>query len=241
MQNTVHFVLQAKGGIGKSFVSALLAQHFQNQGADLRCFDTDQENTTFANYKGLPVEHVPVMNESRIIDAKKFDHMMETILTSDGTFVVDTGANTFSPLLAYMVESDVMEILVEGGKKVFIHSIVGGGDTLHDTASGFNSIAQSVQAPIILWLNEHFGALKTEDGKNFTETKVFKLNQDKLGGVVLLQKSNHDTSGGDIKKMNTKRMTVKEVLLSTEFSTFEKHRIQKATHHVFDQLQSIGW
>jgi cellulose biosynthesis protein BcsQ len=27
MQNTIHFVLQAKGGIGKSFVSTLLAQY----------------------------------------------------------------------------------------------------------------------------------------------------------------------------------------------------------------------
>ncbi len=35
MQNTIHFVLQAKGGIGKSFVSALLAQYLlQQTGAE---------------------------------------------------------------------------------------------------------------------------------------------------------------------------------------------------------------
>lgn len=34
MQNTIHFALQAKGGIGKSFVSALLAQYLlQETGA----------------------------------------------------------------------------------------------------------------------------------------------------------------------------------------------------------------
>ena len=41
MQNTVHFVLQAKGGIGKSFVSTLLAQHVLNETGAVRCFDTD--------------------------------------------------------------------------------------------------------------------------------------------------------------------------------------------------------
>src|SRR5215218_9527328 len=56
MQNTVHFVLQAKGGIGKSFVSTLLAQHLAAEAGAVRCFDTDQENTTFAHYRGLLVQ-----------------------------------------------------------------------------------------------------------------------------------------------------------------------------------------
>lgn len=55
MENTVHFVLQAKGGIGKSFVSALLAQHVLKHTGAVKCFDTDQENTTFAHYAGLAV------------------------------------------------------------------------------------------------------------------------------------------------------------------------------------------
>ena len=46
MKNTIHFVLQAKGGIGKSFVSTLLAQHLLAETGAVRCFDTDQENTT---------------------------------------------------------------------------------------------------------------------------------------------------------------------------------------------------
>ena len=84
MQNTVHFVLQAKGGIGKSFVSTLLAQHVLNETGAVRCFDTDQENTTFAHYAALDVKHVSVTNESRLIDPRKFDALMETLLTDGG-------------------------------------------------------------------------------------------------------------------------------------------------------------
>ncbi len=144
MQNTVHFVLQAKGGIGKSFVSTLLAQHILNETGAVGCFDTDQENTTFTHYKALDVRHIAVANESRLVDAKRFDVLMETLLTTPGNFVVDTGANTFSNLLAYMVENEVFQMLREAGKNVFIHTIVGGGDTLADTTNGFHAIAQEV-------------------------------------------------------------------------------------------------
>src|SRR4051812_17349060 len=145
MQNTVHFVLQAKGGIGKSFVSTLLAQHVLNETGAVKCFDTDQENTTFAHYGALDVKHVSVTNESRLIDPRKFDALLETLLTEEGNFVIDTGANTFSNLLAYMVENDVVAMLRDAGKTTYVHTIVGGGDTLNDTASGFYAIAQKVE------------------------------------------------------------------------------------------------
>ena len=242
MQNTVHFVLQGKGGIGKSFASSLLAQYFLSEGADLKCFDADQENTTFAHYKALNVSHVAVMDDSRVVDPKKFDALMEVLLTSDGTFVIDTGANTFSNLLAYIVENDVINLLQDHGKRVYIHTIVGGGDTLLDTANGFNSIAQGVtNSKLILWMNEHFGKMRTEDGKDFIETKVFKNHQDKLSGIVMLHARTSSTFGDDIKKMNTKRLTINEVMQSADFVMMEKQRIKTVSRDIFEQLKKIEW
>src|SRR4029450_13974816 len=105
MQNTAHFVLQAKGGIGKSFVSTLLAQHVLNETGAVRCFDTDQENTTFTRYTTLNIRPVSLIDQSRIMHPKRFDVLMEALLHEDGNCVIDTGANTFSNLLAYMVEN----------------------------------------------------------------------------------------------------------------------------------------
>ena len=40
--NAVHFTLQGKVGVGKSLVSAMLAQYFQSvEGCDVKCIDTD--------------------------------------------------------------------------------------------------------------------------------------------------------------------------------------------------------
>lgn len=241
MNNTVHFVLQGKGGIGKSYVTVLIAQYISQLGIEPVCFDTDQENTTFAHYKALNVRHVPVMNDSRVVDAKKFDVLMEELLTKEGTYVIDTGANTFSNLLAYIVENDVIGLLQENGRTVYVHTIVGGGDTLADTANGFNSIAVGVNTPIILWLNEHFGKMETDEGKSFIDTKVFKSHEGKLSGVVKLHARNSSTFGDDIKRMNTKRVTVNEVMNSPDFSIMEKQRIKTVANDVFKQLEAVNW
>jgi hypothetical protein len=242
MQNTVHFVLQAKGGIGKSFVSTLLAQHVINETGAVRCFDTDQENTTFKHYAALSVSHISLTDHSRLIDPKKFDVLMETLLTESGNFVIDTGANTFSNLLAYMVENEVFALLRQARKTTYVHTIVGGGDTLADTANGFYAIAQKVSGTrIVLWFNEHFGEIKTAEGKPFTETQAYLQSVGRLTGAVTLYRRNAATFGEDIRKLNTRRHTIAQALASPDYSLMEKQRIRGFSHDVFGQLRAIKW
>jgi hypothetical protein len=242
MQNTVHFVLQAKGGIGKSFVSTLLAQHVINETGAVRCFDTDQENTTFKHYAALGVTHITLTDQSRLIDPKKFDFLMETLLTEEGNFVIDTGANTFSNLLAYMVENEVFAMLRQARKATYVHTIVGGGDTLADTANGFYAIAQTVSgARIVLWFNEHFGDIKTAEGKPFMETQAYRQSAGRLTGTVTLYRRNHATFGEDIRKLNTRRHTIAQALASPDYTLMEKQRIKSFSRDVFDQLRGLPW
>jgi hypothetical protein len=242
MQNTVHFVLQGKGGIGKTLVSTVLAQWLKAKGdTPLRCYDTDQENTTFSRYKALDVKHIPVMTESRTIDPKRFDALMIDILEEDGNCVIDNGANTFSPLLAYLIENDCFNLLEESGRKVYIHTIVGGGDTLHDTAMGFVSTAKSTHVPLVLWENEHFGLLQSASGKAFIESQTYADNSSRVRGRVVLAQRNADTFGADVKKMNTARLTLEEVKSSDKFNVMEKQRIKVVFRDLFEQLDLVNW
>ncbi len=242
MQNTVHFVLQGKGGIGKTYVSTILAQWLKTKSDTvLRCYDTDQENTTFSRYKALDVKHVPVMTESRTIDPKRFDALMIDILEEDGNCVIDNGANTFSPLMAYLIENDCFSLLEESGRKVYIHTIVGGGDTLHDTAMGFVTTAKSTQVPLVLWENEHFGLLQSASGKSFLESQTYADNSQRVRGRVVLSARNADTFGADVKKMNTGRLTVDEVKASDKFNVMEKQRIKVVFRDLFEQLDLVNW
>jgi hypothetical protein len=242
MHNTAHFVLQAKGGIGKSFVATLLAQHLINETGAARCFDTDQENTTFGHYAALAVRHIALTDSSRLINPKRFDTLMETLLTEEGNFVIDTGANTFSNLLAYMVENEVFPLLNSARKTTYVHTIVGGGDTLADTANGFYAIAQKVPGTrIVLWLNEHFGEIKTAEGKPFIETQAYRQSAARLTGTVTLFRRNAATFGEDIRKLNTKRHTIAQALASNEYTLMEKQRIRAFSLEVFGQLKALKW
>ena len=64
----IHFVLQGKGGVGKSFVAALLAQYLKSTGNEVHCYDTDPVNQTFSRYKKLKVEIVKILTEHKSID-----------------------------------------------------------------------------------------------------------------------------------------------------------------------------
>lgn len=242
MQNTVHFILQGKGGIGKTLVSTMLAQWLAGKDAlPLRCYDTDQENATFSRYKAMDVKHVQVMTDARTIDPKRFDALMVDMLEQDGNCVIDNGANTFSPLMAYLIENDAFALLEESGRTVYIHTIVGGGDTLHDTASGFVSTARSTTVPLVLWENQHFGLLQSAAGKQFTDSQTFHDNSARIRGRVTLTQRNADTFGADIKKMNTGRLTMDEVIQSEKFNIMEKQRIKVVYRDIFGQLDQVQW
>jgi hypothetical protein len=242
MNNTVHFILQGKGGIGKTLVSTLLANWIRTKDAlPLRCFDTDQENATFSRYKALAVKHVPVMTDERTIDPKRFDALMIDILETEGNCVIDNGANTFSPLMGYLIENDAFAMLQDAGREVYIHTIVGGGDTLHDTATGFVSTARSTQVPLVLWENEHFGRLQSAAGKQFTESQSYIDNASRVRGRVVLAQRNPDTFGADLKKMNIARLTLDEVIASDKFNVMEKQRIKVVFRDVFEQLDNVQW
>jgi hypothetical protein len=242
MHNTVHFILQGKGGIGKTLVSTILAQWMAGQDEQpLRCFDTDQENPTFSRYKAMNVRHVPVMTDTRTIDPKRFDALMIDLLEEEGNCVVDNGANTFSPLMAYLLENDCFAMLKEAGRKVYIHVIVGGGDTLHDTATGFTTTAKATDVPLVLWENQHFGLLQSASGKQFTESLTYNEYASRIAGRVVLAQRNADTFGADIKKMNIARLTMEEVRASDKFNVMEKQRIKVVFRDLFEQLDKVNW
>jgi hypothetical protein len=94
---------------------------------------------------------------------------------------------------------------------------------------------------VVLWFNEHFGEIKTAEGKPFTETQAYRQSAGKLTGVVTLFRRNTATYGEDIRKLNTKRHTVAQALASGDYSLMEKQRIKTFSRDVFGQLGALHW
>lgn len=238
-EHAIHMSLQGKGGVGKSLIASILAQYLQNENRLIECIDTDPVNRTFSQYKTVNATRLDLLRNGNI-DPRGFDLLMERLLTEDATFVIDNGASTFLPLWSYVIENRVMNLLKVAGKKLYVHTVVTGGQALLDTINGFRSLAQSTEERnIVVWVNEYFGRVE-RDGKTFADMAAYVENADKVFGSVHITQRNHDTFGRDIEEVIAKKLTFDEAIKEGEFSLMTKQRLKVVQRDLFEQLASIG-
>jgi hypothetical protein len=205
-RTAIHIALQGKGGVGKSLISAILSQYLSSKGQEVCGIDADPVNQTFSEYGGLRVECLNLLREGSI-DQREFDLLMERFLKEDGTFVVDTGASTFIPLWHYILQNHALDHLRQKGKRVFIHSVITGGQPLNDTLSGFEALAETTREKnIVVWLNEYFGPV-LQDGAGFADMPVCRKHGNKLHGSVAIARRTADTFGRDMEEMISRKLT----------------------------------
>src|SRR5438874_141590 len=208
-RTAIHIALQGKGGVGKSLISAILSQYLSSKGQDVCGIDADPVNQTFSEYGGLRVECLNLLREGSI-DQREFDLLMERFLKEEGTFVVDTGASTFIPLWHYILENHALDHLRQKGKRVFIHSVITGGQSLNDTLSGFEALAETTREKnIVVWLNEYFGPV-LPDGEPFRETAACKNDANKVHGSVAIVQGTADKFGREGEATIGKKMTLEK-------------------------------
>ena len=237
---SVHFSLQGKGGVGKSFVAALLAQYFRERsGKAIFCVDSDPVNATLAGYESLEAEHLNVMRRGQIQE-RQFDYLIEKICATEGVFVVDTGATNFVPIWHYMLENEILRLLRDHGRKTFVHSVIVGGQGLKDTLSGLDEVAGTVDGRhVVVWLNEYFGDVES-DGKKFEEMAVYAKHKEKIAGAVMIPQHNPQTWGEDVREMLERRMTFQEAIDSPEFTLVAKQRLEILRREIFEQLDQLA-
>ena len=236
----IHLALQGKGGVGKSLISAILSQYLSSKGQDVCGIDVDPVNQTFSEYQGLRVECLNLLREGSI-DQREFDLLMERFLKEVGTFVVDTGASTFIPLWHYILENHALEHLRQKGKRVFIHSVITGGQSLNDTIGGFEALAETTREKnIVVWLNEYFGPV-LQDGAGFADMPVCKKHANKLHGSVAIVRRTADTFGRDMEEMISRKLTFDEAVKATDFTIMTKQRLLVVQRDLFEQLDRVGF
>jgi hypothetical protein len=224
-KTSIHILLQGKGGVGKSLISAILSQYLLSKGQDVRCVDADPVNQTLSEYQGLAVSRLNLLKAGSV-DQREFDLLIEKLLTENGTFVVDTGASTFIPLWHYILENDALDYLRERGKRVFVHSVITGGQSLNDTLDGFEQLAETTREKnIVVWLNEYFGSV-LQNGQPFRETAVCKKHANKVQGSVAIVRRTADTFGRDVEDMIRQKMTFEEALNGSGFTIMAKQRLR---------------
>lgn len=236
--SNIHLVLQGKGGVGKSYVSSIIAQHQLSKEKKLVCLDTDPVNKTFFQYSALNVQKIELMEEMKI-NNRNFDQLI-TLLMDDGDFVIDNGAASFIPLSNYLLENNVMGVLNEMGKTVYIHTVITGGQGTVDTVNGLQTLIERFgeHAKIICWLNHFFGPIEY-NGKSFEQMKVYQNNKDKIEGMITISQKTSETFGYDVKTMLQNKLTFNEAIESPDFQLMAKQRIKIVQRELWQQLDTI--
>lgn len=238
LNNSIHFVMQSKGGAGKSVTSVLLAQYLMDKFGDVFLIDTDPSNKTLASFKDLPVQAIDVLGKGKIVDQSKFDSFVEQFLENDKPMLVDTGSGDFLAINAYIRDNSVLEIFDEAEKSCFIHCPINYGQSTDETLKCLSSLAEAYpNAPIVIWENEFFGEATTD----IKETKLYKKYEN-IVAVIKIKKGNSDTDEKDFSRVLKNSMTFEEVRLCEDkdkFTFMQKSRIMRIKNDIFSQLDTI--
>src|SRR5713226_6266141 len=167
----IHMILQGKGGVGKSFIAAMIAQYKASKGQKPLCIDTDPVNSTFHGYKALGVRRLQIMDGDEI-NSRNFDTLVELVAASKDDVIIDNGAASFVPMSHYLLSNQVPALLQQMGHELVVHTVITGGQALLDTVNGFAQLVSQFpeEALFIVWLNPYWGPIEHE-GKRFEQMK----------------------------------------------------------------------
>jgi hypothetical protein len=236
----VHVVCSGKGGIGKSFISALVAQYYLHVlMRPVACFDVDAQTATLSGYGALNAKRIELVRDGTI-DAGRLDDLMLAILEANSDVICDVGSSSFIPFVKYAWEADALGILSRQGRQVVFHAVVTGGNGLVETLKGFDILASTVpeEALLYVWKNDYFGPVEAE-GKTFEEMAVFQKHRSRVAGVLHLPRKSDQTFGRDLQKMQEQSLTFAEAKASPEFHIFSKQRICDMEREFLAQLKHV--
>ena len=166
----VHFMIQPKGGAGKSTMFCFFLQWLVWKGIAAKGIDTDGNNQTFESFKALDVISIDNLVVDNEINPRAFDYIADEVFMMEpgGHVLIDNGASTYFEFISYLTKVRFLQMLQEegnGGHRIFIHTVISGGSDLSDTVRAMSALAKKEfpEFPMVVWLNEHKG--KIMDGE----------------------------------------------------------------------------
>ncbi len=233
-----HIVLQGKGGVGKSTISAFFAEFKMAVCTDTLLFDADPMNPSFAAYSELPVNVVDLMEDDEIAK-HKFDDLLDYMFEQkderpDVEFIIDIGTSSFPAFLKYAEDNDLFEVLRDEGIETILHCPMVGGDAYRDTAQKLSEIIERFpDCNIVAWKNTHFGDVSNLDGIPFEATSLYKNSKKNIIALIDIPKIDHR----DIGIKTTNRLLFEDCSLD-HFKRMELRRIKSFWQKLMTELDS---
>ncbi|EAI4450162.1 conjugal transfer protein TraL [Campylobacter jejuni] len=235
----IHFILNGKGGIGKSFISSLLCQYFLEKNESIIAIDTDPNNTTLFNVKALKAKFLQLIDAEGKFDVRAFDKIVELAFEKKAkNYIIDSGATTFIPLIDYLKENEILEFLTNNKIEVFMHVPIVGGQARDDTILGLTQLTQAFKCSFVVWINEYHGSI-IKDGVDFENTAEYEAIKENIKAIISLNSLSKDTFGKDLLELTSKNLTFNEAMQDKNFSLMSKQRLKIFKDKAFQQINMI--
>ncbi len=239
----LYLTLGDKGGIGKSFIAALMTQYILENIPDTKpvCLDLDCKNLTFSRYEGLGVELIDVRTEGDI-DRSKFDLLVNRAVNAKPNEVViaDVGGNVYVSLTDYLKVNQIFEMLLSVGTEIVMHvPIVGGGD-LFPTLQTLDELMENTpdEVPAAVWINQKNGRVEYK-GKCFEESERFHQYKNRIQTVTYIPLWRPDMQV-NVAEMLEEAVTFDQAMRMDSFDIIAKQRLTMAKRYLYAAIESSG-
>lgn len=237
----VHLILQGKGGVGKSLIASLLAQHYLARGITPICIDTDPVNQTFAGYKAFAAQQLKLMNGDDL-DPRAFDQLVEQVVGAkdDAVFVIDNGAATFVPLCAWMLENDAVNFFQQANVELVMHSVLTGGQALGDTMVGLsNMLKHFPNLQTVVWLNEYFGKPE-RNGTPFEQSALYQNHEGQIRALIQIPLRRKETFGADLDQILREKKGFAEASNDSSLTIMARQRLAMIWRELDSQMTAAN-
>lgn len=235
--NTIHLVIAGKGGVGKSYVAALLTQYLSDNGRPVVCVDTDTNNGTFSAYEAFNARRFSVLDSDFNIHKTVLDSMLEYITSQDSDVVIDVGASSFSAFCSWMKELDLTDIINTYGRQMVAHLVMEGGTNAENAFIDLDTVKSIVNVPIIIWENGHRGPVML-DGVPLAELDALK-DMPAIISIIVIPETKSDTLEDSIRLMTSKHLTFRQIDEKPEIFIVHKSRLKTYWKAVWEHIDAV--
>lgn len=242
----VNMVMGAKGGIGKSLLSCIMADYLVEKReltglAPPILMDLDPSNASFSAIQGFNVKLLDAITNDDI-DKNKFDVLVEKVGNAhpEDVFLIDTGSNAYIPLMTYLNINVVPEMLMEGGVEIVIHIPIMGGSELPQTMRCFNEIGNKMPnaAQLAIWLNCRNGSIEHQ-GNLFESMEPYKVHKKRVKSITRIYKWPVDMAK-DISESLKNGRSFLEASQDANATMMTRQRMKMARRYMFERIDASG-
>ena len=242
LHQSTHIVAAKKGGIGKTLSASIFTQYFRAVGIQIDAVDGDPQAPKLSLIKELNAPLLPLIEHGEIKQSA-FDPAFSHIILSENATLVDTGSGAFLPILKYMRDNQLFDLLQQVKKQLYFHVIVISGPEKLNTAEGAAELLDKTKgtgSKVVIWQNERNG-IPTFDGKSMEETDWYQNNHDQIAGIVKIRDYNNSAFSADFLAMMEENLTYKEIMngKSKTFDFMRQNRINRIFTDVYAELDNI--